>query len=41
MQLKFIDVRNSKPVHLTFMSNGTTMQVTVVADSMELCGDLA
>lgn len=36
-----MDVRSSKPLHMTFMIQDTSAQITLSSDSMELCGDLA
>jgi hypothetical protein len=39
--MKLMDVRNSKPLLMTFMIQDNSAQITISSDSMELCGDLA
>ena len=41
LQMKFMDVRTSKPLLMTFMIQDNSAQITISSDSMELCGDLA
>jgi hypothetical protein len=41
MQMKFMDVRDSKPLLMIFMIQDSSAQITISSNSMELCGDLA
>ena len=40
VQMKFIDARNSRPLIISASMSGAGLQVTVVCESMEICGDI-
>jgi len=38
--LRFMDIRSSKPILLNAIEGGAGLQLTIQADSIELCGDI-